>query len=323
MAPSRAGHAERVSRAVAVAVVLLLPDAAQATFHFARISELMTSLGGNAGVQFVEITMESAGQHLVSGSKLNVFDADGDFVMTAVTPDGNVSSGSGRAWIMGTPAFETASGIQADFEFPNGTLPMGGGMVCWGKPGATASPVNCPTDGTPYVDCVAYGSYNGPTNSCIGTPTSLTPDGHSLARGADTRNNANDFECADPATPENNDGETGSLAATTPCTDVTTTITVTTTTIEATTTTTSPISTTTLPTTTTTTLPPFGCGDANGDEAITASDALTALRTAVGTSTCAPTACDVDSNGSITAADALRILRRAVGGDVTLTCPPE
>jgi len=305
-----------------MAIGVLARDA-HATFHVARISELMTSYNGNAGVQFVEITMEAPGQNLVSGSKLNVFDADGDFVMTAVTPGGNVESGSGRTWIMGTPAFENASGIQVEFEFANGTLPTGGGMVCWGKPGATASPVSCPTDGTPYVDCVAYGSYNGPTNTCIGTPTPLSPAGHSLVRDGDSRDNANDFVCADLATPENNDGDTGTLPDSEPCTPATTTTAPPTTSTLPATTTTEPASTTTLATTTTTVLETGDCGDANNDDAITASDALAALRTAVGSSSCVPTVCDVDNNGSIAASDALRILQRAVGGDVVLTCPPE
>jgi hypothetical protein len=53
-------------------------------------------------------------------------------------------------------------------------------------------------------------------------------------------------------------------------------------------------------------------------------DALEVLRTATGASDCGgrePCICDVNSSGGVTASDALTVLRKAVGLDVTLTCP--
>jgi hypothetical protein len=64
------------------------------------------------------------------------------------------------------------------------------------------------------------------------------------------------------------------------------------------------------------------CGDANGDGNVTATGALQALKTAVGTASCIPCACDVDSSGMTAASDALRILRAAVGQPVELICAP-
>ena len=63
------------------------------------------------------------------------------------------------------------------------------------------------------------------------------------------------------------------------------------------------------------------CGDANGSETLTATDALFALRSAVGSSTCQTCICDANGSGGVTATDALRILSRAVGLDVELLCP--
>jgi hypothetical protein len=74
--------------------------------------------------------------------------------------------------------------------------------------------------------------------------------------------------------------------------------------------------------TTTSTLPAPLCGDANGDDVLAATDALIALRTAVGTATCVPCVCDTDASGGVTAADALRVLRAGVGEPVALDCPP-
>ena len=83
------------------------------------------------------------------------------------------------------------------------------------------------------------------------------------------------------------------------------------------------VTTTTTSTTTTTTLPPLSiCGDANNNGLIQASDALLALRTAVGSSQCVLARCDVINNGLVQASDALAILRKAVGQPVTLNCPP-
>lgn len=203
--------------AVLVGVSMALQASpALALFHLAHIDEFMVSYGGDPDVQFVEIRMITVGQNIVVGSKLNAFDANGSFIGTLLTVPSNVASGTQRAWLMGTPEFETASGIQADFEFAGG-LPTGGGMVCWGKPGANPTPISCPVSGVPYVDCVAYGNYSGPSNNCIGTPTPLDAEGHSLERGTDTHDNFSDFSCADPASPENNAFATASMPATAPC----------------------------------------------------------------------------------------------------------
>ncbi|HEY2774773.1 MAG TPA: hypothetical protein VGK20_12070 [Candidatus Binatia bacterium] len=78
------------------------------------------------------------------------------------------------------------------------------------------------------------------------------------------------------------------------------------------------------PTTTTTTLPSSGgrCGFPNsGGTTPTASDALFALKAAVGASNCNLCVCDVNSSGAVGASDALAILRTAVGIDTALDCP--
>jgi imidazolonepropionase-like amidohydrolase len=65
------------------------------------------------------------------------------------------------------------------------------------------------------------------------------------------------------------------------------------------------------------------CGDANDDGKLSASDALAALRTSVGTSSCPLEACDYTGDEKITASDALAILRRSVGQSVAANCPQE
>ena len=65
----------------------------------------------------------------------------------------------------------------------------------------------------------------------------------------------------------------------------------------------------------------FICGDAVRDFERTASDALFTLKSAVGTETCSTCVCDANDSDSLTAVDALSILKFAVGQPVALNCP--
>ena len=67
--------------------------------------------------------------------------------------------------------------------------------------------------------------------------------------------------------------------------------------------------------------PPGSPGGGNGDDGLTATDALIALNAAVGVSECDVCLCDIDGNGTIAASDALKILRIAVGAPLTRDCP--
>ena len=190
-----------------------------AAFHLAAINEVMTSYGGDSQVQFVEIGMLASGQRFVKNSVLGAFDAGGSYIGDVLVIPANVpNSGVGVTWLMATAQFQTVTGLAPDFIIPAG-LPTAGGMVCWGAPGLIP-PLPGSWDHTNpnnYVDCLAYGSYSGPTNVHIGNPTPLDGDGHSLQRTGDTNDNARDFVCADPADPTNNAGAAASLGATTTC----------------------------------------------------------------------------------------------------------
>ena len=63
------------------------------------------------------------------------------------------------------------------------------------------------------------------------------------------------------------------------------------------------------------------CGDYNEDGVVTASDALSVLRVAVGSVSCEACICDVNDAGGITTTDALFVLRKAVGQNVAMNCP--
>ncbi|RMF25755.1 MAG: hypothetical protein D6760_00265 [Deltaproteobacteria bacterium] len=62
------------------------------------------------------------------------------------------------------------------------------------------------------------------------------------------------------------------------------------------------------------------CGDGNRDGNVSATDALLALKTAVGGASCMESLCDATGDGKIVATDALKILKRAVGQFSSIAC---
>ena len=207
----------RITGSVAFLALALAPPV-QAAFHFAHIDEIMASYNGNNGVQFIEIQMQFPLQNRITNAVIAVFDADGNFVKDAIVFLSNVPNGmTGDRFIVGTDSFATVSELTTDFTMA-ADLPTDGGMVCFGGGGGIL-PLADPSswDRTllaSYVDCLAYGSYSGPTKLGSGNPTPLLPVGHSLTRVSATGDNETDFDCGDPATPTNNGRTTVLLDAT-------------------------------------------------------------------------------------------------------------
>jgi hypothetical protein len=206
---------------LAGALLAGLPERAQGVFHAAVIDEVLTSFDGDPDKQFVEMRMLASLQNFVEDSVFAAFDAQGNYVGDILVVPADVSqSGAGTRWLIATLSFSQAVGIVPDFEIGPRALPVGGGMICFGGGGgiSPADPMSWSrTNFNTYVDCIAYGSYSGPSNSRIGTPTALNGDGHSLQRTTNTRDNASDFTCAN-LTPENNAGEMVEVEASDSCT---------------------------------------------------------------------------------------------------------
>jgi hypothetical protein len=204
---------------VALALPVAIPPPAHALFHLARIQELATRVGGDPEQQFVEIRMLGVLQNFVRNSVLATFDAQGNYIEDLlIVPDNVANHGAEVRWVMATAALQAAHGFSADFTIP-ARIPLGGGMICWGAPGLIPpDPASWErTDVTNFIDCLAYGTYDGPTNVLIGVPSPLLPEGHSLVRIDDTRNNAANFSCATTISPENNAGGALALPATEAC----------------------------------------------------------------------------------------------------------
>jgi hypothetical protein len=141
---------------------LVAVPAAQASFHLIKVREVYPA--GDAS--YVELQMYEAGEYLVAGHHLVVYNANGsvasDFALasnvSAASPNNATvlvaDSGYAAAFPGGPAADEAESGLN---------LAAAGGAVCW-------------TDGSP-PDCVAWGSFTGPLPShvpalVVGSPAS-------------------------------------------------------------------------------------------------------------------------------------------------------
>ena len=322
----------RIAVLVASLLALLVPAPVRAAFHIAVIDEVMSGVNngtvGNSNIQYVEIRQLFSGQNNVCHTRLTVFkcQADGGGFQVLIDNLGGptatqpcVPNGTaGARWIMASPdgaTFLAASGITPDAIWNNaatGRIPTSCGMVCWGAPSGILPPSDPSTwnAGLPsdYIDCVAYGNYDG-TAEPLGNPAaSDTPGGgtFSLTRTGDVMF-SNDFHLACPSPTSNPAQATGNFG---PCTPTTTTRPVPTTSSTTTTTTTR---------TTTTTTPPPICGDVNGDGVVNIGDALVMAQFDVGLRQCGmapfsqPTVCDVNGDAACNIGDALKMAQCDVG----------
>lgn len=201
-------------RLVLLVACFLVPLPSWASFHRMAMNEIMTSYGGSANVQFVEMRMLSGGQTVVNGSVLAVFDSTGAYIADVLTIPGNLLNGGADVrFLMATPSFAAQLGAPTpDFTFPDASLPTAGGMVCWGKPAPAMF-----ADPNQYVDCFSYGTYTGPTNEHVCSFAWSDADGHSLARVADGTHQRVVTACEANASPQNNNGASLIMPATTAC----------------------------------------------------------------------------------------------------------
>ena len=184
-----------------------------ASFHLMKVKEVYPGSDAAPNAQYVVLQMYAAGENMVGGMQIRVFDAQGTLASTFTFP-GNVAIGLDQSTILIATAEAQAffAPLPADLTMQP-VLPALGGKVCF----------HDPVFGLGDIDCVAWGGYSGsPTG--VGTPFNA-PVG--LVRGSamrrrldiclspsnldpcdDTENSANDFRSVVPA-PRNNAGMQG------------------------------------------------------------------------------------------------------------------
>jgi hypothetical protein len=187
----------------AVLTCVIPAGPAHAAFHLMKVSEVFPGTPADPSAQFVELQMYASGQNFVSGHSIRVSNASG--VQTNVISFANdVANGANQSSILvATTQAVSLFGVPADFVMP-AVLPAGGGKVCF--------------DG---FDCVAWGSYTGPSAG-VGAafhPTDGLVPGSAAKRRIDrgnatlleaiddTDSSSGDFVFASPL-PRNNAGTT-------------------------------------------------------------------------------------------------------------------
>lgn len=207
------GVGDRGRAGIAVAALaslgLLLPSAAAADSHLIKVTEVYAGTGMAGTDDYVELQMLQAGQNLVSGREISVYDASGAKAYGFTFPSGVPNAQAQRTILLG--AGPLANGVDPDFEDAAlaPALSKNGGAACF--------------DAVP-VDCVAWGDITPAGLALLpgaaGSPVAPTgiPNGSSITRGIaagcatlleagdDTDDSAADFEVTTDRTPRPNTG---------------------------------------------------------------------------------------------------------------------
>ena len=143
------------------------------TFHLAEIYKIMAGYNGNTAIQAVEIRMLSAGENLVNGASIVVYNADATTAVNLGTFAADVPNGvAGGRILCATTGFQTTFGITADLTISPGILAMTG-QVSYEKPTCT-------------VNTVAYGNVSAPITGTTSAPFLPVQGATILIRRIDT-----------------------------------------------------------------------------------------------------------------------------------------
>lgn len=201
-------------KALAIAVVAVIPTTASATFHKMKIVEVFPGSAAMPNAQYVLLRAFARNQSHTEGHEITVYNADATIAAVA-TFSGDLENGNNQDYaLVATPDAETLLGITADVSVPALNITPSGGRICfesfdcfsWGS--FLGSRKNPSESGTPYAE------FGGLTLAHVierdisaGSPTLLED-------GDDTGDSAADFACVATADPTNN-----TSAASTPYTD--------------------------------------------------------------------------------------------------------
>ncbi len=141
---------------------MVAAPAAEATFHLIKVREVYA---GTAQDSYVELQMFAAGQSLLSGHSLTLYDSNGALVHSSTFSAGVTHAENQRAVLVGDSGVQTQFGVQPDLVDSGLAVPAAGGAACWNAGGLPA-------------DCVAWGDFHGgaalqtATGTTVGSPAS-------------------------------------------------------------------------------------------------------------------------------------------------------
>jgi hypothetical protein len=141
---------------------LLIATPAQATFHLIKVREVHP---GTSDDSYVELQMYAAGQSLLSGHSMTLYDAGGSLVHSSTFSSAVPSSANQQTVLIGDTRVGEAFGVAPDLVDSGLAISAAGGAACWNAGGLPA-------------DCVAWGDFSGggalqaATGTSAGTPVS-------------------------------------------------------------------------------------------------------------------------------------------------------
>jgi hypothetical protein len=188
---------------LAGAFLLLAAAPAQATFHLIKVREVHP---GPSDDSYVELQMYAAGQNLLSGHAMTLYNASGSLVHSSTFSATAPNSANQQTVLIGDTRVQEAFGVAPDLVDSGLTISAAAGAACWNAGGLPA-------------DCVAWGNFSGgaalqlATGTSVGSPVS--PGGIAIGKAIrrtiepgcptlleesdDSDNSATDFSEVTPA----------------------------------------------------------------------------------------------------------------------------
>jgi len=144
------------------ALLLLTAAPAQATFHLIKVREVHP---GTSDDGYVELQMFAAGQSLLTGHSMTLYNASGSLTHSSTFSSSVPNSANQQTVLIGDTRVQEAFGVAPDFVDSGLTISAAGGAACWNAGGIPA-------------DCVAWGNFSGggalqlATGTSVGSPVS-------------------------------------------------------------------------------------------------------------------------------------------------------
>jgi hypothetical protein len=135
--------------------LLVAAPSAQATFHLIDVREVYAGTNDDS---YVELQMFAAGQSVLGGHSMTLYNAAGSLTHTSTFAAGVAKAENQRTILIGDTGVETGFGVKPDLIDSGLAVPAAGGAACWNAGGIPA-------------DCVAWGNFSGATalQSATGT----------------------------------------------------------------------------------------------------------------------------------------------------------
>ena len=147
----------RVALFSVIAIFLVAAPSAQATFHLIKVREVHP---GQSDDSYVELQMFAAGQSVLSGHSLTLYNSSGSLVHTSTFSSSVAHSGESADRL--DRRHRRAVDVRRGPGSPRRglSIPAAGGAACWNAGGIPA-------------DCVAWGNFSGQAALQTATGTSV------------------------------------------------------------------------------------------------------------------------------------------------------